>query len=53
MKTKEEILIEYGMSKVPYDEIITMFLPALVNAMQEYADQEVNKVLANLNYTLD
>lgn len=21
--------------------------------MQEYADQEVNKVIANLNYTLD
>ena len=63
MKTKEEIL-QYIFDPTSFDcktekedlQIAITLNPSLERilwAMQEYADQEVNKVLANLNYTLD
>lgn len=42
MKSKEEILTEYGCSEIPFDENVTMYYPALLNAMDEYAQQEAN-----------
>lgn len=41
MRTKEEILSEYGCSEVPFNEEVMMFYPALLNAMEEYALQAV------------
>jgi len=39
MKTPEEILEEYcGKIIIPFDENITIYYPALINAMQEYAE---------------
>jgi len=39
MKTKEEILKELGCSEIPFDENVTMFYPAILSAMEEYASQ--------------
>ena len=40
MKTKEEILIEFGCPNVPFDENVTMYYPAILSAMEEYAQQQ-------------
>lgn len=45
MKTKKEILIEFGCPDVPFDENVTMYYPAILSAMEEYANQQVQ--LAN------
>lgn len=57
MKTKEEILLSV---KNANNNLLTNYISPdgyvwkmILEAMQEYADQEVNKVIANLNYTLD
>ena len=42
MKTKEEILIEFGCPNVPFDENVTMYYPAILSAMEEYAQQQLN-----------
>ncbi len=39
MKTAQEILNEYGCPDIPFDERVTMYYPAIINAMQEYAAQ--------------
>ena len=39
MKTKEDILKELGCSEIPFDENVTMFYPAILSAMDEYASQ--------------
>lgn len=40
MKTKVEILKQYGWDgEVPFDENIKIYFPALLNAMDEYAEQ--------------
>lgn len=38
MKTKEEMLDDYGCPEIPFDENVTMFYPAILSAMQEYAE---------------
>ena len=43
MKTKEEILIEFGCPEVPFDENVTMCYPAILSAMDEYAAQIITK----------
>ena len=52
MKTKEEILDETIIWEI-FERRHPETAANILIAMQEYADQEVNKVLANLNYTLD
>jgi len=41
--TKEElkldILREFGLGSIPNDENVTMYLPAILSAMDKYADQ--------------
>lgn len=39
MKTKEEILNEFGCPPIPFDENVTMYYPAILSAMDEYASQ--------------
>lgn len=39
MKTKEEILIEFGCPEIPFDENVKMYYPAILSAMDEYASQ--------------
>ena len=39
MKTKEEILTEHGCPPVPFDENVTMFYPAILEAMEAYKNQ--------------
>tara|TARA_R110002167_G_scaffold331706_1_gene538423 strand:- start:69360 stop:69608 length:249 start_codon:yes stop_codon:yes gene_type:complete len=41
MKTKEEILTEYGCPEIPFDENVTMFYPAILEAMEEYTQQQL------------
>ena len=36
MNKIEEILKEYGISDIPFDENITMYYPALLNAVKEF-----------------
>ena len=36
MNKIEEILKEYGISDIPFDENITMYYPALLNAVTEF-----------------
>ena len=45
MKTKEEILIEFGCPNVPFDENVTMYYPAILSAMEEYAQQQVKNCM--------
>ena len=40
MKTKEEILDEYGCPSVPFDEQVAMNYYAILEAMEEYANQK-------------
>lgn len=39
MKTAEEVLNDYGCPEIPFDENVTMYYPAIINAMHEYANQ--------------
>jgi len=39
IKTAIEILDEYGCPPIPFDENITMYYPAIINAMEEYRNQ--------------
>lgn len=39
MKTKEEILNEFGCPPIPFDENVTVYYPAILSAMDEYASQ--------------
>lgn len=39
--TKEEILTKFGCPDIPFDEHVTMYYPAILSAMYEYAEQEV------------
>ncbi len=41
--TKEEILDEYGCPDIPFDEKVTMYYPAILEAMEEYAKQQIQK----------
>ena len=41
MKTKEEILNEFGCPDIPFDENVTMYYPAILSAMEEYAQQQL------------
>ena len=45
MKTKEEILIEFGCPDVPFDENVTMYYPAILSAMDEYANAKVDEAM--------
>ena len=45
MKTKEEILIEFGCPNVPFDENVTMYYPAILSAMEEYANAKINEAM--------
>lgn len=58
MKTKEEILSEFGCPDIPFDENVTMYYPAILSAMDEYAESKakeawnaarISKGLGNLN----
>jgi hypothetical protein len=37
MKSKPEILTEFGCPDIPFDENVTMYYPAILSAMDEYA----------------
>jgi hypothetical protein len=39
MKTKEEILNEYGCPEIPFNENVEMFYSAILGAMEEYAKE--------------
>ena len=41
MKTKEEILNENGCIDIPFDQYVTVYYPAILNAMEEYAQQQL------------
>jgi len=45
MKTKEQILEDFGCSEIPFDEMVTMFYPAILSAMDEYANQYHNQAV--------
>jgi len=40
MKSKEEILREFGCPEIPFNENVTMYYPAILSAMDEYASQQ-------------
>lgn len=50
MKTREEFILS---NKILCNLLNSNMGDQIMLIMQEYADQEVNKVIANLNYTLD
>ncbi len=39
IKTKEEILDDLGVGEIPFSEMVTMYYPAILSAMEEYAKQ--------------
>lgn len=39
MKTAIEVLDDYGCPDVPFDENVTMYYPAIIDAMKEYAKE--------------
>ena len=43
MKTKEEILSEFGCPDIPFDENVTMYYPAILSAMDEYAESKAKE----------
>jgi hypothetical protein len=45
MKTAEEILIEFGCPDVTFDENVTMYYPAILSAMEEYANARVGEAM--------
>lgn len=45
MKTAAEILIEFGCPDVPFDENVTMYYPAILSAMEEYANARVDEAI--------
>lgn len=45
MKTAEEILIEFGCPDVPFDENVTMYYPAILSAMEEFANARVDEAM--------
>ena len=45
MKTAEEILIEFGCPHVPFDENVTMYYPAILSAMVEYANARIDEAM--------
>jgi len=45
MKSKEEILIEFGCPEVSFDENVTMYYPAILSAMDEYAEQNMAEII--------
>lgn len=56
MKTREEILNEFGCGVIPFNEEVTMYYPAIISAMQEFADQETASLrseIAQLRSRLD
>jgi hypothetical protein len=44
MKTEHEILVEFGLPSIPFDENVKMFYPAIIGAMKEYASQFRDRV---------
>jgi hypothetical protein len=44
--TKEEILNDYGCPEIPFNEQVIMNYPAILEAMQEFADQENARLTA-------
>lgn len=47
MKTKEEILNEFGCPDIPFDENVTMYYPAILSAMEEYGKYCAKKSMDN------
>jgi len=45
MKTVEEVLIEFGCPDVSFDENVTMYYPAILSAMEEYANARVGEAM--------
>jgi hypothetical protein len=45
MKTAKEILIEFGCPDVTFDENVTMYYPAILSAMEEYANARVGEAM--------
>lgn len=43
--TAEKILDDYGCPSIPFDEKVTMYYPAIINAMHEFAEQRVREEL--------
>jgi hypothetical protein len=48
MKSKEEILEDFGCPIIPFDENVTMYYPAIISAMDEYADQFTPKLTESM-----
>jgi len=44
LKSAEEILDKYGCPEIPFDENITMFYPAIIEAMEEYASHPIKDI---------
>lgn len=42
-KSKEEILEDYGCPDIPFDENVTMYYPAIIEAMEEYKNQQLKE----------
>lgn len=40
-KTPEKILEDFGCGEIPNDEMVTMYYPAIISAMKEYAEQSL------------
>ena len=51
MNKIEEILKEYGISDIPFDENITMYYPALLNAVREFGKIcfEAGRAIGDIN----
>ena len=49
-KTKEEILQDFGAGEIPFSEEVTMYYPAILDAMEEYKDQECEELRERMEF---
>jgi len=53
MKTAEEILDEFGCPDISFNENITMYYPAIIEAMHQFAAQAVEQRNAEIEELMD
>ena len=51
MKTKQEILQDFGCPKPQFDEDVTMYYPAILSAMEEHAKEVSVEFNLWINYS--
>lgn len=53
MSKAEELLDEYGCPDVPFDEMVTMYYPAILEAMEAYHQSRLKEVSDEIKEEID